>query len=142
LQVIENIAGLSPDGAAGVLRSTRPADWLSGGPTEGRRPWLFDPALLDAASQIAALWSRTYHDEASTETRYGRVVRYRHPLPERILVEFTTNGASRPGVVVASATFRDSAGDIVLVIEDLVSTRTDAPLPEAGDAAAVLSESA
>jgi hypothetical protein len=136
-QVIEGIEGLSPGGAAGLVRSTQPTEWLTRGAPDDAR-WLFDPALLDAAAQMAALWSRTYRAAAITATRYGRVVRYRHPLPARLRLEFTLDSAD-DGVVRGTAVFSDAAGEPVLLVEDLECTPREAALPAAAAAAETLS---
>jgi hypothetical protein len=135
LQVIESIAGLSPGGAAGQVRSSQPMEWLSAGHADGRH-WLFDPALLDAAGQMAALWSRTYRDEGAVQTRYGRVVRYRHPLPARLQWEFTPTDSPDSSVLRGTVVFTDSAGETVLLVDDLEITPVAATLLAAGDAAA------
>jgi len=135
LQVIEGIVGLSPDGAAGLARSTKPADWLTLEPGDDRH-WLFDPALLDAAAQVATLWSRAYCDAARIETRYGRVVRHRHPLPAHVQLEFTRIDSLASGIVCGTVVFSDSAGEAVLSIEDLEISPVGAPLRAGGDTAA------
>jgi len=140
-QVIESIAGLSPRGAAGIVRGTRPAEWLASGSTADDH-WLFDPALLDAAAQMMALWARAYRDAAATATRYGRVVRHRHPLPARMHLEFTPTESLESGVVRGTAVFSDLAGETVMVVEDLECPAAAAPLLAAGDTAAAESLSA
>ncbi len=90
-QVITDIDGLSPRGASARVRSTRPTQWLvhaensadqGGGGRPGDDGWCFDPALLDAAAQMAWLWSRAYRDESALPTRFGRVARHVEVLPE------------------------------------------------------------
>jgi len=135
LQVLEGVVGLSPEGAAGLARSTRPAQWLSLAPGDDRH-WLFDPALLDAAAQVAALWSRAYRDSTTTETRFGRVVRHRHPLPAHVQFEFTRTDSPASGVVRGSMVFSDASGQAVLSIEDLEAGPVDASLRAGGDTAA------
>jgi NAD(P)-dependent dehydrogenase (short-subunit alcohol dehydrogenase family) len=118
LQVIEAIDGLSPAGASAQARGTRPAQWMADG-----RPghWLFDPALLDAAAQLVALWARSYGEEAAVSACYGRVVRYRDELPARVHMEFTRADSPDPGMIRGNVVFFDGNGTPVLAIEDLDS---------------------
>jgi len=128
LQVIETIDGLSAAGAGAQVRGTRPSEWLSPGSGNGGG-WVFDPALLDAAAQMVSLWARTYRDEPTVPTRYGRVVRYRDPLPARMHMEFTRIDSEEPGIIRGNVVFFDDKGVPVLTIEDL-DCAANAPLLE------------
>src|SRR5205814_9545983 len=86
-QVIESIKGLSDGGATAQVRPTRPTQWLTGVPAEHDH-WTFDPALVDAAAQMALLWARVQRDESCLPARFGRVVRLRETLPQRMQMEF------------------------------------------------------
>jgi NAD(P)-dependent dehydrogenase (short-subunit alcohol dehydrogenase family) len=125
LQVIQRIDGLSPGGAGAQVVSTRPARWLSRreGSTQG---WLFDPALLDAAAQMAWLWSRAYRDESALPTRFGRVVRYRDVLPEHLHMEYRRIETADPSLIRGNVTFFDAEGVPVLAIEELDSVASAA----------------
>jgi acyl transferase domain-containing protein/NAD(P)H-dependent flavin oxidoreductase YrpB (nitropropane dioxygenase family) len=124
-QVIERIEGLSPRGSGARVVSTRPERWLSraAGATQG---WLFDPALLDAAAQMAWLWSRAYRDESALPTRFGRVVRYREQLPERLHMEYQRIEADDPTLIRANVFFFDEEGTPVMAIEELDSVASAA----------------
>jgi hypothetical protein len=125
LQVIQRIDGLSPGGAGAQVVSTRPARWLSRreGSAQG---WLFDPALLDAAAQMAWLWSRAYRDESALPTRFGRVVRYRDVLPEHLHMEYRRIETADPSLIRGNVTFFDAQGVPVLAIEELDSVASAA----------------
>ena len=119
-QVIEEIAGLSSAGAATRVRATHPSQWL-----QGRAPdstgWVFDPALLDAAAQMAWLWARAFRDESALPARFGRVVRYREVFPPRMHMEYERIATDDPTVVRANVMFFDDDGEPVMLIEELES---------------------
>ncbi|WP_425259604.1 SDR family NAD(P)-dependent oxidoreductase [Rubrivivax sp. RP6-9] len=119
-QVIEEIAGLSSAGAATRVRATHPSQWL-----QGRAPdsagWVFDPALLDAAAQMAWLWARAFRDESALPARFGRVVRYREVFPARMHMEYERIATDDPAVVRANVMFFDDDGEPVMLIEELES---------------------
>jgi len=117
-QVIEGIKGLSSGGASATVRPTRPAQWLRQVPAEHDQ-WVFDPALVDAAAQMAILWARAFRDETSLPTRFGRVVRYRETLPERMQMAFEHHPAPDPNIVRANVYYLDAAGEVVMLIEDM-----------------------
>ncbi len=123
-QVIERIDGLSPQGAGASVRSTRPAQWLADGAAE--QEWVFDPGLLDAAAQMAWLWSRAYRDESALPARFGRVVRYRDRFPERMRMQYTRIPADDGSLIRGNVLFLDEAGEAVMSIEELDSVASAA----------------
>jgi hypothetical protein len=120
-QVIEQIDGLSAGGSGARVRSTSPAQWLSRRAAQAGSAWLFDPALLDAAAQMAWLWARSYRDESALPARFGRVVRYREQLPEKLHMEYERVETPDPMLVRANVTFFDEQGEPVMAIEELDS---------------------
>jgi NAD(P)-dependent dehydrogenase (short-subunit alcohol dehydrogenase family) len=119
-QVIESIDGLSRPGAGARVRVSRPRAWLAGCAAEGPA-WVFDPALLDAAAQMAWLWSRAFRDEAALPTRFGRVTRHRASCPERMHMEYSRTDTEDPSLIRGNVTFLDEHGEPVLAIEELDS---------------------
>ena len=124
-QVIEEMRGVSPAGANCRVRSTRPAQWISGSDS-AEADWCFDPALLDAAAQMAWLWSRALHDTSALPARFGRVVRYRERLPERLNMAFDSLDGADPDLVRGNVTFYDDLGDPVMLVEELESIASSA----------------
>jgi NAD(P)-dependent dehydrogenase (short-subunit alcohol dehydrogenase family) len=124
-QVIERIDGLSPQGAGASVRSTRPAQWLADGAND-QDGWVFDPGLLDAAAQMAWLWSRAYRDESALPARFGRVVRYRERFPERMHMQYTRVPTDDPSLIRGNLVFLDDAGETVMSIEELDSVASAA----------------
>jgi hypothetical protein len=102
------------------VRSTHPSQWLQGRAAD-TTGWLFDPALVDAAAQMAWLWARSFRDESALPARFGRVVRYRERFPERLHMAYERVPNDDPALIHANVVFFDDAGDPVLLIEDLHS---------------------
>ena len=118
-RVIEKIQGMSRNGAAASVRRSHPREWVSG--RAAGADWLFDPALLDAAAQMAWLWSRAFRDEAALPARFGRVVCYRAQLPEHLHMEYARIESADPNLIRANVTFFDEQGEPVMAIEELDS---------------------
>ncbi|MBZ8141667.1 polyketide synthase [Rubrivivax gelatinosus] len=125
LQVIEAIDGMSEHGASARVRSSAPAQWLSAA-AAGSSSWIFDPALLDAAAQMAWLWSRSYREASALPTRFGRVVRYRAALPARLRMAYERVATADPTLVRANVFFLDEDGLPVMAIEELDSVASAA----------------
>jgi acyl transferase domain-containing protein len=124
-QVIEHIEGLSPAGSSARVRTTHPSQWLAGSSADGGG-WLFDPALLDAAAQMAWLWARAYRDESALPTRFGRVVRYRDQFPSHMHMAYERIPTTDPTLIRGNVVFSDDQGEPVLVIEELDSVASAA----------------
>jgi NAD(P)-dependent dehydrogenase (short-subunit alcohol dehydrogenase family) len=139
-QVITGFDGLSAQGAAAQVVSTHPARWLARETAEGPG-WVFDPALLDAAAQMAWLWARAFRDESALPARFGRVVRYRERLPERLHMEYQRVPTDDPTLVRGHVTFFDADGVPVLAVEELDSIAS-AALNRLGGTARTAEESA
>ncbi len=119
-QVIEDIAGLSSNGAAARVRPSHPSQWLRGAAADGAG-WIVDPGLVDAAAQMAWLWARAFREESALPAKFGRVVRYRETLPSKLVMDYQRVPTDDPSLVRANVVFLDEAGLPVLLIEDLES---------------------
>lgn len=116
-QVIRGIDGLSPTGAGARVRRSSPSEWLR---HLGRdASWLFDPAVLDAAPQMAILWTRAFRDETALPIRFGRVVRFRAGLPDELQMAFECLPTTDPSQLRANVYYLDEYGRVVLWIESL-----------------------
>lgn len=124
-QVIEAIEGMSPAGSGAKVRTSHPSQWLASTATSAGG-WLFDPALLDAAAQMAWLWARTYRNESALPTRFGRVVRYRDQFPDRMHMEYERVESEDPTLIRGNVTFFDQQGEPVMAIEELDSVASAA----------------
>jgi hypothetical protein len=81
--------------------------------------WLFDPALVDAAAQMATLWTLAFRNEFALPSRFGRVVRFCAELPERLHVGLERSATEEPHLVRADVYFTDEKGQVLLLIEDM-----------------------
>ena len=117
-QVIEAIDGLSERGSVARVRPSRPTEWLSG-VSEAHDQWTFDPALVDAAAQMALLWARSLRGESCLPARFGRIARLREQLPRQMTMEFELIPVPDPSVVRANVYFLDASGQVVLLIEEM-----------------------
>jgi acyl transferase domain-containing protein/NAD(P)H-dependent flavin oxidoreductase YrpB (nitropropane dioxygenase family)/NAD(P)-dependent dehydrogenase (short-subunit alcohol dehydrogenase family) len=133
-QVIEKI-DMSDKGASAVIRCTSPAQWLA--EYNGKQSWIFDPAVVDAAAQMAILWSRAYRNETALPVSIGRVVRYRQSLPEKLHMIFESISREEPHLVQANIYYYDTDNNMVLLIEELLSASSAALNRIAGIAACV-----
>ena len=100
------------------MRPSRPTEWLSG-VSEAHDQWTFDPALVDAAAQMALLWARSLRGESCLPARFGRIARLREQLPPRMTMEFELIPVPDPSVVRANVYFLDASGQVVLLIEEM-----------------------
>ena len=124
-QVIDAIDGLSAAGSAAQVHATHPSQWLSGVAPESAG-WVFDPALIDAAAQMAWLWARAFRDESALPARFGRVARYRDTLPPNMTMVFDRVMVADESLVRANVSFIDSDGVVVMSIDDLESVSSAA----------------
>jgi acyl transferase domain-containing protein/NADP-dependent 3-hydroxy acid dehydrogenase YdfG len=119
-QVIERIDGLSGSGGAARVRTSSPAQWLAKGAAGGEH-WCLDPALLDAAAQMAWLWSREFRGESALPACFGRVARHRSTLPARLAMVLECVPSSNPSAVACHVHFLDDDGVPVISVEGLES---------------------
>jgi acyl transferase domain-containing protein/NAD(P)-dependent dehydrogenase (short-subunit alcohol dehydrogenase family)/predicted hotdog family 3-hydroxylacyl-ACP dehydratase len=124
-QVIDDIEGLSDRGASARVHSSTPAAWVAGAGAQ-TPGWVFDPALIDAAAQMAWLWARAYRDESALPTRFGRVVRYRDTLPTTLRMAYERVPTADATLVRANVWFLDEDGTPVMAIEELDSVASAA----------------
>jgi acyl transferase domain-containing protein/NAD(P)H-dependent flavin oxidoreductase YrpB (nitropropane dioxygenase family)/NAD(P)-dependent dehydrogenase (short-subunit alcohol dehydrogenase family) len=117
-QVIREINGLSDTGSRALVNSTCPADWLLATAPEHAR-WIFDPALLDAAAQMALLWARAFRDQSALPARFGRVIRYAETLPKQLQMGFERIASADDSAVCANVYFSDMDGRVYLLIEGM-----------------------
>ncbi len=117
-QVIQKIYGLSEGGCRAYLRSSLPEQWLKR-VKNGHNQWIFDPAVVDAAAQMAILWTRSFRNETALPTRFGRIVRYSEQLPEQLYMQFTINSSDEFHSIHANVSFSDGDDNVLLLIEDM-----------------------
>lgn len=74
-QCVQQLAPLDDTGLAATVVPSSPSQLL-GRQAADRSGWLFDPALIDAAPQLAWVWSFTRHDAAALPIGMTSVRRY------------------------------------------------------------------
>jgi hypothetical protein len=104
------------------VRPSTPEGWIAG----RGGAWCFDPALLDAAAQMAWIWSRAVRGETALPAGFARVVRYAGALPERVAMDFAVVDRSDPHALRADVRFTDPEGRVLLWIEGLESVSSAA----------------
>jgi hypothetical protein len=138
-QVIEKIDGMAEEGVNAAVRISTPVEWLPKA-SSAQDSWIFDPALVDAAAQMAILWARMFRDETSLPAKFGRVVRYRETFPQKMLMVYECVASPDPSYVRANVYYHDKDGGIVLAIEDM-DCIASAALNRLGGTAKTLSSS-
>ena len=139
-QVIQKIDGLSDDGAKALVSTTSPAQWLVN-VEPNHNQWIFDPAIVDAAAQMALLWARVFRNESALPSRFGRVVRYTETLPEKLCMSFERIASEDPHLVGANVYFSDADNKVMLLVEDMECV-SSAALNRLGGTSKITAESA
>jgi len=116
-QVIEDIEGLSTNGASATVKTTHPVNWINNANKHDK--WIFDPAVIDSAAQMGILWTRNFRDETALPTKFGRVVRYQETLPDQLYMEFELIPSQDSNLLCANVYFSDIAGQMVFLIENM-----------------------
>jgi acyl transferase domain-containing protein/NAD(P)H-dependent flavin oxidoreductase YrpB (nitropropane dioxygenase family)/NAD(P)-dependent dehydrogenase (short-subunit alcohol dehydrogenase family) len=116
-QVIKKIAGLSQQGSVSDVETSTPAGWLSTVMVDDG--WVFDPAMTDAAAQMALLWGRTFNDQSALPARFGKVMKFQEKLPEKLRMCFARKESEQPNTIVSDVYFVDEKNNVALLIEDL-----------------------
>jgi hypothetical protein len=81
--------------------------------------WVFDPAMTDAAAQMALLWGRTFNDQSALPARFGKVMKFQEKLPEKLRMCFARKESEQPNTIVSDVYFVDEKNNVALLIEDL-----------------------
>ena len=112
-QAVKVLTGLDPRGVLAEVRPSR-ADTFGGG------PWLFDPGLLDAAAQLAWVWSAVERGEPALPNAIQSLTRL-GTGDARYMVLRLRDGVTAPQVL-ADVAVADEDGTPLLLIEGLEST--------------------
>ncbi|MES0872717.1 SDR family NAD(P)-dependent oxidoreductase [Sinimarinibacterium thermocellulolyticum] len=117
LRVIERIDALAANGAAGRVRASNAARFV----TACDAPWLFDPALLDALTQLAFVWAHRQRGHGVLPLRVGRVRRYGDAPTGRVALVQHLVALSDERLRV-DAEFTDAQGVLRYAVDDFVHT--------------------
>ena len=121
-QVIRDINGLSRTGACAQVVSTAPEHWMENAQSY---PWIFDPAVVDAAAQMATLWTRSYMEETALPTKFSRIIKYCRNLPERMTMCFEKLPVDPAHFIHANVYFLDQQNNKVMTLEGLECISSD-----------------
>jgi len=120
LQVVHRLLGLDASGIVADVVGTTPHTLVrDAGPLDR---WLFDPALVDAAAQLACMWSRVSSDAMALPNRFGPVRRFAGAGPARKLVMRIEPNAAPSSQVCVQVLVLDEAGRLVFAIDELECT--------------------
>jgi hypothetical protein len=124
LQAVNRLVGLDATGiVADVVGSAPHMLMRDAGPQDC---WLIDPTLVDAAGQLAWLWSSVHSDAVALPNRFGLLRRFTGAGPARRLI-LRIEPETRPSSLVrAEVLVLDDAGRLVFGIEELESTASPA----------------
>jgi acyl transferase domain-containing protein/NAD(P)H-dependent flavin oxidoreductase YrpB (nitropropane dioxygenase family)/NAD(P)-dependent dehydrogenase (short-subunit alcohol dehydrogenase family) len=124
LQVVHRLVGFDSTGiVADVVGSAPHALLRHAGPQDR---WLFDPALVDAAAQLAWLWSSVHSEAVALPNRFAMVRRFtRAGLARKLVLRIAPETRWSPQVR-AEVLVLDEAGRVVFAIDELESTASPA----------------
>jgi acyl transferase domain-containing protein/NAD(P)H-dependent flavin oxidoreductase YrpB (nitropropane dioxygenase family) len=118
LHVIERIDALAANGAASRLRASSGMQFVAGSDAA----WIFDPALLDALTQLAFVWAHRHHGHGVLPLQLGCLRRYGDAAlagPVALVQHLVAGDDDRLRV---DAEFTDASGALRYVVEDFVHT--------------------
>src|SRR5204862_7970331 len=118
-QVIEAIPAIAANGLTAQVRPAGPERLLAA-PAGGT--WVFDPALLDAAAQLAILWCRWRWDMTSLPASLQRLRCFAPRAAGPVRCELRVRPTSAPPTLVADYWFVDAEGRVLATIEGFEHT--------------------
>lgn len=123
LHSLRRILSLAEAGADADLIASTPRSFLG---DRGRgSAWLFDPALIDGAAQLALVWARLKRGRAALPVRFGRVRRF-SSAPLVGVLRATQRLRTPDGASLRYDTeYLDASGRVCLLVEDGESTIRD-----------------
>ncbi|HAJ60657.1 MAG TPA: polyketide synthase [Cyanobacteria bacterium UBA8543] len=124
-QHLKSIDRINEQGIDALAISSEPSTWMSSqySSEHSTLSWLFDPALIDIASQLIMVWSRTQKGTAAFPYRFGEVTRYGNSSFDSALkVAFRVSSVQENHSFVSEAVFLDENSNIRLHIQNIDST--------------------
>jgi len=123
LQTITRLVGLDQTGSVAEILESEPGFLVRG--AQPASTWLFDPALIDTAGQLAWLWSYVRRGAGALPNRIGRVTRFAGCGAARRIICAAEQGLPEHEVCV-HAVVLDGSGRMVLAVEALQGTANPA----------------
>lgn len=115
LQGIERIEKMTKGGIVGLVRTSRPSDWLEN--TE-REAWVFDPLAVDSSFQLAGYWAFAHHGKAGYPIGFARFARFR-PFGHDLLRVHVELEEAQGDAFVGHIRYETPDGELVAVLEGI-----------------------
>jgi len=115
-QGIRRVEAVGREGMAGLLEVSSPRDFFAG-PTQGE--WLVDPLVLDSGLQMLILWSRIHWDMTCLPARFVSYRRFAAPITAPVHCEVVVRAHSGSRSIHADLVFRNAAGEVFALLEDM-----------------------
>ena len=112
-QAIKRLVGLDGRGVVAEVRPSLTTSFGGGG-------WLFDPGVVDAAAQLAWIWSRQWRGQPALPNAIRRLSRLGSGAPHHMVLRLRPDIAAPQ--VLADVAVGDAEGRPVLLIEGLEAT--------------------
>jgi NAD(P)-dependent dehydrogenase (short-subunit alcohol dehydrogenase family) len=118
-QLLTSINRFNEQGMEAKVNTSIPAVWLNN--PQINQSWLFDPGLVDAALQMALIWTRIQGDMGGLPAKFKRIVRYGNIPQGDLLVQMRVKFFNLT-TMVFDAMFVDSENRLFLLLEDMENT--------------------
>ncbi|MEM9005202.1 MAG: SDR family NAD(P)-dependent oxidoreductase [Cyanobacteria bacterium P01_F01_bin.86] len=125
-QLLTAIDCFNEQGIKAQVKPSLPHVWLNTFPEAPRTGWLFDPGLVDVSLQIGLMWTHIHGQTGNLPSRFGRVVRYGsfHPR-QTVKVEWRVKRFDA-AMMVSDALFIDQNNQVLLQLQDMEVTCSQA----------------
>jgi NAD(P)-dependent dehydrogenase (short-subunit alcohol dehydrogenase family) len=123
LQGIEQISGLSEEGAVARLKpAPLPSAWIHE-PVRSR--WIGDPLMMDAAFQLAIVWSNEFRGRPCLPSYVGSYRQYCREFPKTEVTAVLTVQSASERKVTADVAFIDDSGSVIAQMNALEAIMDD-----------------
>lgn len=122
---VQQVCALGESGVSSMLAPSVPASFL-GSRARAASAWLFDPAAVDAALQMAWVWSYMHHGGAALPTRMATVRRHGvSPVTAPLCLVQQISLSGTGDTVCYDAEFVDAQGHVRYTISAGESTKSE-----------------
>lgn len=124
-QLLKSIERLNEQGIDALAIPSEPFPWMSSQYySEHSTPsWLFDPGLIDIASQLVMVWSQSQQGTTAFPSRFGAVTRYGNSrFTGPLKLAFRVNSVQENHSFMSDAVFLDENSNIHFHIQNIEST--------------------
>jgi acyl transferase domain-containing protein/NAD(P)H-dependent flavin oxidoreductase YrpB (nitropropane dioxygenase family) len=105
LRGVASVQGIGTAGVRAMLRSSEPAELVTG----GRGKWASDPLVIDGAFQLAIIWARSQLDMTPLPAGFARYQQLRSLSASEIRCELRASPSSDGHLLLTDITFSDGA---------------------------------